>query len=838
MKIYNKLLFLILFLGSLIVNAQFTISGKITDAETGDGLPFVNIYFTGTNIGITTNFEGFFTISAPQKYDSLSASYIGYNSKTKAVGIQKIINFQLFPSSTALEAIEVVAGENPAWEIMRKVIKNKDQNDPRSIPEYNFESYTKVEFDVDNLNEKLKKKLAVRPFKKILDSVKLIAGDEGKMILPIYISETISRFYVKNSPYLTKEVIEASNINGIGMGDGGLYSQLAGTSFQQYNFYKNWLAILEKNFVSPISIGWKSSYDYYLIDSLMIDKRWCYKIDVEPKRKQDLAFVGTIWIDAQDYALKQLDLKVTKDANINYIEKIKIQQQFIKTKEGKWMIEKSRIMIEVEKINEEWVGMIAKFYTSNKDFNLNNQQESSFYEENLEIDKNALKKNIEFWVENRHDSLSETELAVYSLVDSIKNIPAVRTYVDIAEMMIRGYKKIGILDIGPYLFLYNLNNIEGHRIRLGGRTNIDFSNKLVFKSYLAYGTTDQKIKHLANVRYIFNRNKWTQLEIQSNSDIVQLGLIEEEQTDGNLFMAFANFGTLSQPFYFKQHHIAFQTDVANGYIQKIRLQNKQFDAAYPFAYYQNVNDNSSIKEQFNVSEVEFTSIFSRRKKYIQSGNMRYSYGNSKYPTLTLAYTHGFKNVFNSDFNYDKVSANLSQQARMGKLGIVKYSLTAGKIYSPVPYPLLKVHLGNETFFHNQLSFNLMNYFEFVSDQYVSLIYQHHFMGQILNRIPLMKKLKWRLLGDVNILYGTLNQSNRDIIANNTIFGEPITAQFGSLSGRKPYVEVGYGIENIFRVLRIEAMHRLTYYDNTTVVNADYIKKANRFGIRIALQFEL
>jgi Family of unknown function (DUF5686) len=266
----------------------------------------------------------------------------------------------------------------------------------------------------------------------------------------------------------------------------------------------------------------------------------------------------------------------------------------------------------------------------------------------------------------------------------------------------------------------------------------------------------------------------------------------------------------------------FQTDITRGFTQKIKFRQWQFDPLYPFRYYTETDGTQRLTDDdFRSSEIMFESRFARNEQFLINDNSRISLGTTK-PVLSLRYTLGLKGVLGGQFNYHKLDANLSQSINVGTLGRTYYSVSAGYIPSTVPYPILKAHLGNQTFFYITDAYNLMNFFEFVSDRYASVQVQHNFEGLLFNRLPLIRKLKWRLLATGNVLYGNLSDRNYNLAPPEDDL--PI----GRL-GRTPYVELGYGIENIFRFLRVDAIHRLTYRDNPNV---------NRFGVKVSLQFKL
>ncbi|HEY8402374.1 MAG TPA: DUF5686 family protein, partial [Cytophagaceae bacterium] len=555
---------------------------------------------------------------------------------------------------------------------------------------------------------------------------------------------------------------------------------------------------------------------------------WTYKIDVKPKQPQDLAFTGTIWIADTSFALKQIDVTVDRRANLNYIEKIKIQQELTPTDAGPWLPLKTRILIDIEEIGDTSPGMLAKFYTSNTDYVVNQPKPDKFFEELIVVDEEAQMKDQQYWEEKRHDPLTETEKAVYATIDSVRNIPLVKTYVEIVNIAVNGYKRVGKVDFGPYLMVYANNNIEGHRFRMGARTNVNFSKKWVFKGYGAYGTLDKEFKYGVGVDYIISRKRWTVASIERFSDIDQVGVSSEYLTNNNLFLAFTRFGVLRGPYYTNQNIAKFQTELRKDLTQKISFRTKSFDPAYSFAYFNNPEaGDSTLITDFNTSEVILETRFTKDEYFVQNENDRISLGTKGWPIFTLRYTAGLKGVLGGDFNYHKMSLQISQTIRAGALGRSYYDFVSAKVFSRVPYPLLEVHMGNESPFYTTAAFNLMNYFEFVSDQFVALRYRHYFEGFFFNRVPLLRKLKWRSLVSANVLYGNLSQKNLDLISPQDPTGT-YGPQFHSLKD-KPYIEVGYGIENIFRIFRVDAFHRLTYLDHPDV---------KRFGVKVSVQFAL
>ncbi len=316
------------------------------------------------------------------------------------------------------------------------------------------------------------------------------------------------KFTYRDNPTLKYENILRSKINGVGVEDGTTVTQLVGSSFQEYNFYQNWLDILSKDFVSPIADGWRLYYEYDLMDSVYVGDDFCYRLDFFPKSPQDLAFTGSMWITKSEYALKQIDVGIGKQANLNFIEKIKIQQELEPTQEGAWLPVKNRVLIDVSEVTGTSAGMLAKFYTSNKNFIINKPHPPSFYEVPIIMAEDArINEEENSWDSLRHEPLTQTEKNVYKMIDTLQNIPVVKTYTDILKLLLAVITMTGKVELGPYMSLLAVNNIEGVRIQPGFKTNEKFSKKWVLGGQLGYGFKDEKIKYMAFVQNIMSRRR-------------------------------------------------------------------------------------------------------------------------------------------------------------------------------------------------------------------------------------------------------------------------------------------------------------------------------------------
>ncbi|WP_025763632.1 DUF5686 and carboxypeptidase-like regulatory domain-containing protein [Dyadobacter tibetensis] len=836
-----KKILLFLFIAEVLLSINLhaqsthTIKGRIIDATTGDPVPFANLGIKNSLAGAITDFDGFYTISYSPPADSLTVTYVGYTTKSKAIVpdvTEQVIDFQISPGALQLREVKIYAGENPAYAIMRKIVSNKIRNNVDNIAAYEYSSYNKIQIDIDNLSEKFRNRKAVKKMTHIVEQYDEVKGEDGETIIPIFISESVSNVFSQNNPKKKKEIIHKTKVSGVGLTDGSFVSQVVGSSFQQYNFYGNWLNILEKDFVSPIADSWKLYYEYYLADSVKNGNSADYLIEFEPRQKQDLAFRGAFWVDGTSFALTQMDATVGKDANLNFIEKIKIQQSYEQLEENDaWVPAKTRVLIDVDEPTRQTAGMLLKFYSSNSDYIVGKPRPSSFFDSAIELKEDYMQHDSAYWQRSRPESLTLPEQLSFQLIDSLKVLPVVKTYTEILNIFVNGYKKIDKwnIDVGPYLFLYANNNIEGNRFRLGFRTDPGFSRKWILHGYGAYGTRDQKFKYGAGVDYIFSRKPWTIGGFSYSKDLERLGLSSETIGSNTLFGAFSRFGTLRRAYWQEDYSLYMKRELVKGISGSVQFRHRNFNPLFPFVFrtQPELGESSPLQSRYDITELNFETRIARNETFLQNDNERISMGNGNKPVFTLRYTLGLNNLLNSDFRYHKFAFNAKQSFRVGALGRTDYNLTVGYIPSTLPYLLLYTPLGNESLFYVENAFNLMNYFEFISDRYATLSVEHNFQGFILNRIPAIRRLKWRMLATGKVYYGSVSQNNKDIIPPTDNQGNALPT-FNYL-GNTPYMELGYGIDNIFKVGRVDFVHRLTYLNNPNVTP---------FAVKISFWFNL
>ncbi|MDQ3048075.1 MAG: DUF5686 and carboxypeptidase regulatory-like domain-containing protein [Bacteroidota bacterium] len=838
MKI-KKFIYLLLFLlpGFSFAQQETVITGRVTESGTNNGVPFANIYFKGTFIGTVTDFDGNYAIKTTTPKDSIYVSLIGYKSKAKPVKKGKVqsIDFQLNPESLNLTTVEVKPGINPALRIVKNAMDNKEKYNRDKLQSVQYISYTKQEADVDNVTPKMRKWKIFRGFTNMWDTLDVLAGEDSKANLPVMMSEVISEIYSYKKEDKKREEVEAVKIKFVGMKDGSAVSQLTGTDFQNYNFSLNAVSLQSKDVLNPIADNAMLFYNYYLADSVILDSMKCYRIDCRPKNNKDLAFTGSIWIADSSFAIKQLDLEITPDVNFNWLDRARIQQVLIPTEAGPWVPSQTRTLIDISTLSDKFVSMVIRTYNSNRNFVVNQPKLDDFYETRISYAEDALVKDSAWWAANRHEKLTTLEAKSYDMIDTVRSIPLIKNAVNVLYFLFSGYKDFGPVDLGHYMQLYSYNQYEGNKVKLGFRTNAKFSKDWIIRGYGAYGFKDQKFKYNLQLERILTRFPWSKAGIQYREDIDQIGTnfnfsqnINLGQSPNNLYNFSANIGNFSRLVKVQEARIWYEKDFNYGISSKLTFQNIRTSPLFDLTI---APDEFNIFQQrsYSRTEILLDTRFSLKERYVQNGNERISFGNKKSAILGLNYTLGLKNVLNGDFSYHKVSFSYSNRFRMATLGASHVYLRAGKVFSEVPYPLLEIPRGNETYIFGNNTFNQMNFFEFVSDQHIEAFWSHHFNGLFFNRIPLIKKLNLREVVGLNMFYGTLSNKNKRFNANNNF----------TVMDDVPYFEADLGIENILSLIRIDFMYRLSYNDDFYL--RDYEKanpghKISNWGIKIGLQF--
>lgn len=813
----KRIYLLILLLFPLLTVAQQTkVTGKVTDELTNEPIPFATIVFKNTTIGANTDFDGKYTLVTETPGDSIICTLVGYTTVRMRVkkGQEQVINIVMKVAKTEMQEVVVKAGENPANIILKKVIKHKDINDPNKLETYQYEVYNKLEFDMTNISDKMKKNKLLKPFAFVWDNIDS-SESNSKPFLPFFISETLSDIYFRTSPQGKREVIKASKISGL---ENASVTQFLGDMYQRINVYQNFIDLFGKGFISPISDIGTVYYKYYLVDSTFINDQWCYKLKFKPRRPQELTFTGDFWVHDTTWAIRKISMRIADDANINWVEDMAVVQEYSYVDGKQWMLSKDMLVLDFA-AREEGMSFIGRKTTSYKNIKINQPIPDAIFKgtENIVVEDQALQRSADFWDESRHDSLAERELKIYHMVDTIKTLPAFKTYVDIITLFFTGYKDIGPIELGPYYTLYSRNPIEGDRFRIGFRTSDEISKRFQLEAYLAYGLKDEKFKYMGSLKYKIADKPRQFAGVKYRYDVEQLGQSDNAFQDDNILSSLFRRNPATKLNISETEKAWYEIEWFPGLSNKVTVQRSSFQPLgdLDISYYAN-DARTKIRNDFTVTQISFFTRFAYREKFVAGKVDRISLG-SDYPVIQVNFTKGIKGVLDGDFDYHKLSIRADDRLPLAPFGYTYWVLSAGRTWGKVPYPLLEIHPGNETYFYDFAAFNMMNFFEFVSDYYFSGYATHHFDGFFLDKIPLMRKLKWREVAQVKAVWGELKNSNLSLQTNNSLFY--------SLN-KKPYVEAGLGVENIFRIIRVDFLWRMSYLENPNI---------SKFGFRASLQ---
>jgi len=861
MKFTVPLLLLSLLLtGQLAVAQRLTLSGQVVEAASGEPVPFASIFVPRTSTGITADVEGKFKLTVAGAPDSLAASSLGFLTLRKKLtdAPQQTILFRLRKGGGVALGEVVVSSrqpENPAFRILREVQKHKPENERTALHSAEFSSYNRIEVSLTDLPKAMANRKVVKDIRALAVRQGAAAAADPDAPLPLFASEVGSQVYVKYGPPLhRREDIQHKQMRGAGPREGSVLSQMLGSNFQNFDFYPNWQNILGKDFISPISAGGRLTYDYDLQDSLLVGQDMCYKIRVTPRRSHDLAFAGTIWITKEGYALRRLDVIASEHANLNFVTDLRIFQELTPPAQGPGLAARTRLVVAIQP-GEKQAALRVRFTTMNSDFRRNVAHEGSFYdrpivstvmEPGTDNETSGLVSGLRqkgetegYFDKNRPDTLSLSERQTFAVLDSARELPSVRSTLDWIDLFINGYKRVGgensQIEVGPIINTFARNNFEGARFRLGFRTTPAFSRNWVFQPYVAYGTKDGRVKYGLRANYIAERKHWTVVTGEFRHDVEQAALLDNDfLPDNNLFVAASRWGrfTEGRPVLRDLMTLGVQRDLFHGFTQSLTL--REQNVKYLNDYFTPLDIGRGTRSNITLTELVLESRYAPDEDLVQAENRRRAIGLKRWPVFSFRYIIGGSDFFTeSRAAYHKVNLAVAQTVSLGYFGRLSYRVEGNYTNDRLPAAFLKIPLGNQTPFYNANAFNLMNYFEFVTDRSVSLRLDHHFEGVILNAIPGIRRLNWRLVATANALYGGLldkNQRTLKILPSGRVL-----YPFPAL-GNVPYVEVGYGVENIFKFIRVDFIHRLSYRE---VHNPDpNALSPHNFGIKVGAQFRL
>lgn len=799
---------ILLLLAFNVTFAQSTrVRGKVTDAKTGEALPLVSVVFKGTTIGIATDFDGMYSLETRENVSEVEAFLIGYISKKVKItpGAFNAVDFVLEPQAFDLDEVKVTPGENPAHPILRNVIKNKPKNSRTALSEYFCQTYTKMELDLTNIKPGFKNKKLQKNFGFIFNHMDT-SVITGKAYLPVMISESSADYYFRKSPPLSREIVKASRISGIE--EDYTLAQFTGHLHVNINLYDNFIDVFEVRFASPLADHGRMFYKYFLVDSMNIEGRKTYKIRFHPKAFSTPVLDGEVNIDSATWALQSAHVKMVKGLNVNWIRHLVLDNENYLVDDSVWFPKQDKIFADFSIFMSDSAKMVSflghrQVDYSNVRLNPGIPKEVARMDNNVMINSGVLKNDEQYWDSVRPYNLSDKEKSIYGMVDSVKNVPLYQTFYDIVSMALGGYYDTEYLEFGPYYKVVSFNDQEGCRFQLGARTTTDFSRKIRFSGYGAYGLKDHKWKGGGGIEYAFRDLPTSVLNVDFKHDMVQLGAGVNALTESNILSSVFSRGSDDRLTMVNQLDVNFEQEWRQGFSNSVGVQFREIFANMDVPF---VRPDGSHVSTISSTIVHLNTRLSKDEIVVRKPFDKYSLG-SDFPILGIDIAAGIKGVFKNDYEFYRLVASVEYNLQISPIGTSKFFMTGGKIFGKVPYPLLKLHEGNATYFYDSYAFSCMNYYEFASDVWLSFFYEHHFKGFFLGKIPLMKKLKWREVFVFKGLIGTLSDKNNGNLENTDAF---LRFPLGLGPVSKPYFETGIGIENIFRLFRVDAIWRLTH----------------------------
>lgn len=806
--------------------AQTKVSGIVLD-KSNQPIPFANVVFKGSTTGVVSNEDGRFYIESPQKQTILIVAATGFSEREIYLEDAVVYNFKVkLNEIESLNEVVVFTGKtskknNPALDILRKIWERKRKNGLYQFDQYQMEKYEKVEFDMNTIDSAFVKNKVFKGMEFVFNHVDT-SKVTGKTYLPIFINESLSDVYGDNRQKKVKEKLKANKTSGF-EGNQQILSFLKDL-YSDYSIYNNHLTFFDKSFTSPLSRTGIDVYNYVLRDSAYIDNKKCYNILFYPRRKNELTFKGDFWVNDTTFAIKKINMAVTKSANINWIKDIYIEQEFEVMNDSVFLLTRDYMMSDFAlNKKEDSKGIYGKRTTLYRNHQFNQVKPLAFYKEEVNfIDNEVYQKSDEYWQENRFEKLNKDEAGVYKMLDTLQTVKKFKQMYNLVSILGSGYVEFKNFDYGPIFSSFGFNEVEGVRLRVGGRTYFGPNDPWRIQAFTAYGFNDQQFKYGLSGKWMVDKKNRIIISGGNRRDIEQIGasLTTTNDVMGRSFASSALFttGSNGKLTNINLSNLSVEIEPVKNLIFQLGISHRTLASASPtfsLDYYTDAS-RTSTQSEVKQSEANIQIEFMPNRKTIGYGVERDVVDNP-YSRFFINYSHGFKGVLNSDFKYEKLQLYYKQPIIIGPLGRTNITMELGKTFGTIPLGLMSVIPGNQTYFTIENTFSNLNFYEFISDQYATLKWDHNFNGRIFARIPFMRKLNWREIIGVRGVYGTISNANRAINASGLAYNAP----------ENMYWEYSAGIGNIFKVFRLDFSWRGNY------LNAP---DATKFGIKGAFGF--
>ncbi|ARV09375.1 hypothetical protein BTO05_06875 [Winogradskyella sp. PC-19] len=826
----HKLLLLIIIFNSAYAFAQTKVSGYVFD-EFNEPVAYASVIFKGSTIGTTTNENGKFYLESEENWDTLEVSFLGYEILTYALPkrVNYELKFTLKEEAAALDAVVIVTGkqskkasENPAIRILKKIWERKRQNGLSQFKQYEYDQYEKVEFDLNTIDSALVKSKLFRGMEFVFEEVDT-SRVTGKTYLPIFLNESVKKISGDNE--LGKKREDLIGNKNSGFSNNQVIIDFIDDLYSEYNIYDNYLKFFDKSFVSPLSRTGVQTYNYVLSDSAFIDNKWCYNIIYYPRRKNELTFKGDFWVNDSTYAIKEINLQASKSANINWVKEIYIEQEFEVLNDSLFLIKRDYFLSDFAlNKKEKSRGVYGKRTTLYDNYKFDIPKDPKYYDKEVyNYDQDVYNRKEDFWQQNRLEALNKDEKGVYKMLDTLKTVKKFKRLYNLGSILASGYIEFNSLplDYGPIFSTFGFNDVEGLRLRAGGRTYFGPNDLWRLEGFVAYGFRDDKFKYGISGKWLLDKKSRFTIFGGNRRDVEQIGASLTSSTDvlGRSLASSAVIGTGANDKLTNINltNLGFSIEPSRNFVLRLDGSYRELRSASP-TFSLDYNDQdvvSGISSEVNQFETRLSAAYYPKRQMTGFGVERKE-KNDNFARLFAQISRGDKGFLNSDFDYTKLQFSYIQPWQVGGFGRLTTSVEAGKTFGEVPLALLSVVPGNQTYFSIYNTFPQLEFYEFVTDTYTSLHIEHNFNGRIFSRIPFLKKYNLRAVLGLRGVWGELSDENRLLSTT----GNPAEIVLRAPDS-KVYYEYSVGVANIFKILRIDFNFRGNYLD---------LPDARRFGV--------
>ncbi len=850
-RFISTLMLSVLLMMVFVVNANSqtsksptTIKGVVKDSISDEPIPYTAIFLKGSDKGLLTNENGEFEMTTTADFVGLSVSVMGYREKEVQVkkGVNNDLMIQLVPTGVALKEVVVnykkdkySKKNNPAVAFMEKLRARRNDNNPKNHDYYSYDKHTKINMALNDFSPEQKKNWLMNKFSFIFDYLDT-SEVSGKPILNVSMKEKISTEYFRKNPNAEKELVK-------GMKSSGLDEAIDQESVQRFiedvlrevDIFGNDVTIMQTRFVSPLSNIGVNFYKYYLTDTIPVDGEDCIELSFVPFTPESFGFTGRIYVPLGDTSLfvKRVKLNVPKSINLNYVQNIYMTQDYVKAENGSRLKVKDDMTVEFQ-VMPSTQGLYARRLTKYNNHNFSEPEMADIFdrEGRTIVEETATYMPDEFWQDNRLTPVKANESSISKMLIRLREVPLYYWAEKVVVTLVSGYlptkDKDSKFDFGPMNTTISGNPVEGVRLRVGGMTTAHLNNHLFARGYVAYGLEDKKLKYQGELEYSFNEKKNHSLEFPIHSikvahkyDVDQIGQRYMFTNADNVFLALKRRKN-DKMTYLRSSSLQYTLETQCGFSVTGGMNYNTQEATQWLPF---VDGNGKAYAKYNEAMFNVTLRFAPGEKFYQTKNYRIPI-NYDAPIIALTHTYAPKGFLGSLTEVNKTELSMQKRIWFSAFGCTDVIVKAGKIWSEVNYPDLMIPNANLSYTIQPESYPLMNAFEFANDQYVSWDLTYWANGALFNRLPLIKYLKLREVVSFRGLYGTLSDKNNPAL-NENLFRFPANTHCQPMQRNQPYMEVGVGIDNIFTILRLDYVWRLTYRDTPGV---------DKSGLRLQLHF--